>query len=511
MTIGTIDSIDVRDVLRQLSFDSTAERTPLCELSLVRRSLLRNGFGTSRDARRFEVGRILSEVIESELQSLRGGNGAAGKTASERIRCDFGAGHRDLEAWSAIYYLYVRTDLNIGLRDFERILGDRHRRTIQRRLRRGVGLLTSRLQAMERVSVAEERHARLMASLPAGPSRPLLGRSEHVASIRKALAGKGTDFIVALTGTSGVGKSSIARAVASQLAAEAEVERVFWVRANGIAAQCLVEGDALCRTMAREAADTTEPAEVARTLAYQPCLIIVDGVDDIATAEASVAALAALPATATLLMTGRVRFNRFRGVSPVEVGPLRPDAALELLRQETHAHGISEVGNRTTQSLLPIVAATAGHPAALCEAARQLRALDVERVADDFACGQGAAGVFYASLWETSYTGAGFAVREVIRSVIAARRLGVQADRDTILARTDLGGGALASAICHAVDLGMLVPLGSLHRRHYDTALFLDRYVANLDRLEDGPIDMPSESAAGCATSSALPAHSPTS
>jgi len=159
----TITCEQLRDALRQLYHDRVPGPTPLADLAVVRQSLQRAGFRLTPAARGYEIGRLLTEIVETELAAWRRRFGIAPGTEPvdhrAQIRADFTAGHRELESWSTIYYLCVRTDLDYGLQTFTDVLRDRHRRTVQRRLHRGVEAMTARLRALERAAVLAEHRA----------------------------------------------------------------------------------------------------------------------------------------------------------------------------------------------------------------------------------------------------------------------------------------------------------------------------------------------------------------
>jgi hypothetical protein len=104
------------------------------------------------------------------------------------LRIDFQYSHHHREAWSAIYHVYLRTDLNCGLDTVVAILADRHRRTLQRRLRLGASLLAGAMRDLEysvitgRFGAWSEREsaAWLAPSLGAGAG---VARPRHVPSI----------------------------------------------------------------------------------------------------------------------------------------------------------------------------------------------------------------------------------------------------------------------------------------------------------------------------------------
>lgn len=147
-------SQEVRVFLRHLSRRRTPGGSTLGELQVVQQRLKAAGLRPTGRARLHEAGRLLSELVEHELARLRSQAYISWRTPTDgepdaRIRTDFSAGNRELEAWSAMYYLYIRPDFDLSLQTFVKLVADRNRRTIQRRLERGVEALTAELHVAE--------------------------------------------------------------------------------------------------------------------------------------------------------------------------------------------------------------------------------------------------------------------------------------------------------------------------------------------------------------------------
>ncbi|MFN2252204.1 MAG: hypothetical protein ACK2UL_09840, partial [Anaerolineae bacterium] len=229
----TIARTDVRDALRHLSRDRTPGRTPLTRLQVVERAVARSGMRPSPGAREYELAQLLAETVEAELERLRRTLRPRPQVDASDFRAalqrDFGVGHRELESWSAVYHLYLRPDLNIGLDEMEELLGDRHRRTLQRRLQEGVTALSVHLQTLERSAVAEARRERLAMNLPHGGQSELVGRAREIAVVRALLSADLGRRAVALGGPSGIGKTAVARAAALAEIKDDNVADVIWV------------------------------------------------------------------------------------------------------------------------------------------------------------------------------------------------------------------------------------------------------------------------------------------
>ncbi len=446
---NAITADHVRDVLRQLFYDRTPGPTPLAGLTIVQRSLDRAGFRPTDAACRCELGRLITEIVETELDAWRHRLEVPANPRSvdhrARIVADFAAGHRELEGWSAIYYLFLRPDLDFSLHDLADLLPYCHRRTVQRRLQRGVDALTARLIALERAAVAAERRARLVARLPRPPDGGCFGIESLLDSLTAGLPAAATAApLLALGGPGGIGKTALAWRLAERSIDGGGIDEVTWIRADGGAG--LSDGPALEAMLGR-----------------RRHLVVIDALDDPELAGAIVAPLLRVPGGAPIILTGRIGWAGWAGVRAIQVPVLREAVALDLLRHEARARGLDAVARARAQTLGPLLAATAGHPQAIRLAVAQLRAADLAGVAADFALGRGAAATLCHDLWAPTWARTSPAAQAAVRTVVAGRRAGLT-----------------AAALREAVDAGLLMPEGA-QVRSYRPALFLRRFLARLD------------------------------
>lgn len=447
--ISAITGQHVRDVLRQLYYDRTPGPTPLEALTVVQRSLNRAGFRPTEAACRYEVGRLITEIVESELSAWRRQLGvAAGPRLvdpREQIGADFAPGHRELESWSAVYFLCLRPDIDLGLQDLVELLPYRHRRTVQRRLHRGVDALTARLVAMERAAVTAERRDRLLGRLPRPPDSRLFGMDPLLDRLVPAGAEGPCAPMIAFGGLGGIGKTALAWRLAERCIDAGGVDDVTWIAAGSRPG--LADGP-----------------EIHPTRGQQRHLVVVDALDDPEVAGAIVRSLTEVARNAQIILTGRIGWAGWSGVRVVQV-PLLPEAtAYELLRYEAHLRGLEAIAQAQPQIVAPLLAATAGHPQAIRLAVAQLRAADLATVTDDFAHGRGVAAGLYNDLWAPVWARTSPAVRAAVRRIIGGA-----------------GAGAVAAAgpevLREAVDAGLLIPEG-VQRRSYRPPLFLRRFLA---------------------------------
>ncbi len=148
-------------------------------------------------------------------------------TDKARIEADFSVQNDELEAWSVLYYRYVRVDLDYSL---ERLASftPQDKRTLNRRQRRGIARLTRELVRRELHLRNRYRTATLKAALP-GYAPKLFGRDALINTALERLESADSPRHFLLYGLHGVGKSALALAVAHQLVDRGKLDNVAWL------------------------------------------------------------------------------------------------------------------------------------------------------------------------------------------------------------------------------------------------------------------------------------------
>jgi hypothetical protein len=266
-----ISAENVRRALTDLSRDRAPRTSPLIELCAVGREIRRQGMSDSTAARMYVLCRILTRLAEDEIARLRATAAVpAVPYGQPAVVADFAVDHPELEAWSAVYHVYMRPDLNFGLRRLTHVLGDRHRRTVQRRLRRGVLGLTRALFEAESAALTAERAditAAAIPRLPEGAVRDMPTARAAAASLLESPHG-----VLVVTGCPGSGKTTLAALIARELSRTAGLA-VAWVDEPDRArlGELGFEGIDVRSSRPRQAPPSADT------------VVVLDGLDDLAT------------------------------------------------------------------------------------------------------------------------------------------------------------------------------------------------------------------------------------
>jgi tetratricopeptide (TPR) repeat protein len=160
----------------------------------------------------------------------------------EQLSHDFQANSDELQAWSMLYYRYVRVDLDLSYEKLE-VITRQPKRTLTRRQSKGINRLTYDLARHETKIRLQQREAALRTQLPLPFAPPLIGRKPLLNEIVTRLTEPDLPRHVLLYGAPGIGKSSLALAAAHQLVDQGAIQNVVWL--DKIAPDQLVEQIAL--------------------------------------------------------------------------------------------------------------------------------------------------------------------------------------------------------------------------------------------------------------------------
>lgn len=455
----TISPETVRRALADLSRDRAPRTSPLIDLCAVSRELRRQGMSDSTAARMYLMGRLLSAVAESNLADLRAISGVGSSTRSgpAAVAADFSVDHPELEAWSAVYHVYLRPDLNIDLRQLTTMLGDRHRRTIQRRLRRGVLSLTRALFDTEAEALAADRRDVATWALPRLPETA----AEDLPTARAAASAMVEDgpAVLVISGAPGSGKTILAALVARELS-----------RSEGLDV-CWIDEAEQPRRLTELGLDADGRDGRPRGPTPSRVVAVLDDCDDLSVVR-MLESLARPPCpiiVTTICTTASANWSR-----RIMRHPLRPDQALERVQAAALALD-PPAAELTDHHLTALVEAAEGSRLALQMAIQHLRVMSLDTVVSSLRGPSGFGVALSERLWRRRWLQAPPGIRDVILA-------GSDGGRRSMNVLVD--AAMRPETLALAAEMGLLICEGGVMARSYALPAFLGQYL----RLERGRV-----------------------
>lgn len=172
----------------------------------------------------------LVETIHQHLNHLRRMSNLPPVNRDEKetgLERDFNHDNEDLHAWSVLYHRYVRVDLGLSVKAIQDAT-NQGERTVYRRHGLGLFRLVHELNLREMRVRSQQQAALLRQKLPAPDSPFFIARDGEIAWARQHLNAPATRHIL-LTGTTGIGKTALARQLALRLIDDLAVQNVAWI------------------------------------------------------------------------------------------------------------------------------------------------------------------------------------------------------------------------------------------------------------------------------------------
>lgn len=356
--------------------------------------------------------------------------------------------------------------------------------TFHRKVKGGLPLLAKTLWRLETEERAA-RQARLMGRLEPSSSHKLFGKTAQLQKLIALLLTPTAPWIIIIAGIGGIGKTTLADALARALIDRCAFADIGWITARQtlftvggamkpipqptLTAHTLVE--ALHRQLAGAAFTGQRSSEEALTALIQrlkdaPHLLVIDNLETVQDVEALLPALRRLVNPSKILITTRHSLTDEADLYHTIVPELNVEEALALVRQEATIRNIPQVLAATDADLRPIFATVGGNPLALRLVTGQLRVHPLATVLDDLL---GARGKQAEALYSFIYQHTWELLDEAERAALIAMPLvSEQGGRFDLLAATcDLPPVELRAALEQLVTLNLVDVRGDLNDCRY--------------------------------------------
>jgi len=344
-------------------------------------------------------------------------------------------------------------------------------------------------------ALLKQRKGRIEARLEFPTYTKLFGITEKLAEVRALVELETEPGVVALEGMGGLGKTSLADALARQLASSTRFDEVGWVSARRRLFHLSGNMHALEKrpdlTLAElldslieqfdldglvHASDTEKLLGVKEFLKSRPCMIVVDNLETAADYSTLVLQLTGLTYPSKFLITTRYSLRDVSGVYIMTLKQLGYDDAITLIRHEAKTRGLSELADAPVSELEPIYTATGGNPLAIKLVVGQIHSLSLSVVLSRFSAVQGKPveellNFLYSAAWETLDANH----RRVLQAMLLVAEEG---HLEQISAATELPEDLTAACLHHLTGLSLVSVSGNMHEKRYSLHQLTQAFVA---------------------------------
>lgn len=359
--------------------------------------------------------------------------------------------------------------------------------------------LADLLNARE-AQVRHDYHHALAARLPLPANNALVGISHHLTHLVDLLCTPSAPWLIALAGIGGIGKTTLADAVARQAILREHFDDIGWVTAKqqvfsgqgGLREldQPALSTDALIRTLLTQLLPTTpltptmtraELQALLRThLGRRPYLIVIDNLETLTDIETLLDTLRDLANPTKFLLTARTSFFHEADVYHFPVPELSQALALHLVRQEAQIRNLPELRHASDSDLQPIVETVGGNPLAIRLVVGQLHLHALEVILENLRAARGQTmEQFYTYIYRQAWDALDETARRVLLVMPLVSHLGGSLDHICKVSGIDIG--AVTDALGQLIHLSLVDSRGDLKSRRYTihnlTATFLQEQV----------------------------------
>ncbi|MEW6401488.1 MAG: NB-ARC domain-containing protein [Chloroflexota bacterium] len=323
----------------------------------------------------------------------------------------------------------------------------------------------------------------------------LFGATEKLAALRELMEKPAEPWILALEGFGGIGKTSLADALARELAGSPHFSEIGWVSArrrlfnlsgniealtsgSNLTITELVDRliDQFSLTSLIHSSDSEKWLGLKDYLKSRPCLVVIDNLETVPDYPVLVFRLTSLVNPTKFLLTTRYSLRDSSGIHIYTLDPLNKADTLALVRHEAETRGLPELARAPKAGLEPIHAVTGGNPLAVKLLVGQIHTLSLPVALSKF---ESARDKPFNSLMIFLHETAWQSLDDDCRRVLSALTLVADSGQlPQIAAAAELDEGRAISCLHHLALLSMVQVSGTLYERRYFLHQLTQNFVA---------------------------------
>jgi DNA polymerase III delta prime subunit len=366
---------------------------------------------------------------------------------------------------------------------------------IYQRQRAAIAQLASVIWGQE-VEIRRRRVRQIEARLEPPTYSRLFGVAERMAEAQAQLEIASAPWLIALEGLGGIGKTSLADALARELARRVHFHEIGWVsarrrlfRMSGDVEMLTGQPDLTLAELVDRLIDQFELVGLGRRsdaeklsglrdfLRSQPCLVIIDNLETVADYGALAPQLRGLVNPSKFLITTRYSLRDLSGVYTLTMRHLSRDDTLALIQHEAETRGLHELANAPERELEQIYEVTGGNPLTTKLIVGQIHTLSLPMALARFKAAKGKPveellNFIYANAWQVLDQDS----RQVLQAMLLVTEEGGRLEQ--IAATAELDRDDTATCLQRLATLSLVNVGGSLKERRYSLHQLTQTFVA---------------------------------